>query len=90
MFLDPVDIRFGVVDKVIENAQSQLTGRETDILLLVLEDHVVDAALTGRTSLTAADFGTGQILQFQRYVFHHVAHPGAFTHTLQEAARAAE
>ena len=81
-----VEAGFGVVDQVVQEAAGQLAGGEPDVLLSVLEDDVVDAALARTAGLAARHLRPGQVLQLEGDVLEHVPHPGSLAHPLEEAA----
>ena len=85
-----VEVGDVAIDEVVEQALGKTTGGEADVLLPVLVDDVVAAALAAAAGLAAGDLGAGKFLEFEGDVLEDVAHPGALAHALEEAARFAE
>jgi hypothetical protein len=85
-----IEVGLDPVDEVVQEAASQPTGGQPDVLLEVRIDDVVDAPLAGRAGLAAGHLGPGQVLQLERDVLQDVAHPGPLAQPLEEAAGAAE
>ena len=59
-------------------------------LLLVLDDHLVDAAGVGLAGPAVADRRTGECLQLERDVLENVPHPRPTPKPLEEAAALAD
>src|SRR5207253_453502 len=74
-FPDEIEIRFRIIDEMVEDPNSQFSGRESDVLLLMLIDDVVDAALSGPARLAARNLAACEVLQLEGNVFEHVSHP---------------
>jgi len=64
----------------------RLQALEGELLLLVFDHHLVDAASLGLTGPAVAHGRAGERLEFQRHVLQHVTHPGAGPEPLEEAA----
>ena len=77
-------------DEVVDEPDGRLAGLDPDLLLAVLEDHVVAAVLAGAARLAVADVGAGEVLELERDVLGHVPDPGALAKPRDEPAAPAE
>ena len=77
-------------DEVVDQPDGGLAGLDADLLLAVLEDHVVPAVLAGAAGLAVADVGAGEVLELERDVLRHVPDPGAVAEARDEPAAPAE
>ena len=77
-------------DEVVDERDGLAPGLDPDLLLAVLEDHVVAAVLAGAAGLAVADVGAGEVLELERDVLRHVAGPGPLAEPRDEAAAPAE
>ena len=73
-------------DEVVDEPDGRLAGLDPDLLLAVLEDHVVAAVLAGAAGLAVADVGAGEVLELERDVLRHVPDPGALAEPRDEPA----
>jgi hypothetical protein len=76
--------------QVVDEPDGHPAGRDADLLLAILVDHVVAAVLAGAPGLAVADVGAGEVLELERDVLRDVAGPGAIAQPGDEAAAAAE
>ena len=77
-------------DEVVDEPDGRLAGLDPDLLLAVLEDHVVAAVLAGAAGLAVADVGAGEVLELERDVLGDVPDPGALAEPRDEPAAPAE
>ena len=76
--------------EVVDQPDGLPAGLDADLLLAVLEDHVVAAVLAGAAGLAVADVRAGEVLELQGDVLGHVARPGPVPEPRDEAAAPAE
>ena len=81
--------RFG--QERVDEPDRELRRLEPFVLVLVLEDHVVDARLVGAARLAEGDPYSCDVLQFDRDMLEHMPEPGALVlgHAADEATRLA-
>ena len=77
-------------DEVVDQPDGLPAGLDPDLLLAVLEDHVVAAVLAGAAGLAVADVRAGEVLELQGDVLGHVAGPGPVAEPRDEPAAPAE
>ena len=75
----------------VQQVEREIGGLDADVVLLVLEHHVVHAVAAGLARLAEGDVHTGGVLHLDHDMFEHMAQPGAFVfrHAADEAARLA-
>src|SRR5207248_1224606 len=76
--------------QVIEEPNSELAGRQPDLLLVVAVDHVVIAGRACAAGLAPGRGRTRLALELERDMLGDVPHPGSVAEALDEAARAVE
>ena len=76
--------------EVVDEPDGLAAGLDADLLLAVLEDHVVAAVLAGAAGLAVADVRAGEVLELEGDVLGHVAGPGPVAEPRDEPAAPAE
>ena len=86
----PLHLGHHVERRVVDRRRQQPVGGmqtlDRELLFLVFDDHLVDAAGLGFTGAAVTHRRAGEGLEFKRYVLEHVAHPRAGPQPLEEAA----
>jgi hypothetical protein len=84
------DVEGLVVDDRHDEGVAFGERRAGHLLVARAEHHAVDAALAGRARLAEAGWHAGEVEQLDDDVLQHMAHPGAVTQALDEAAAFAD
>ena len=86
----PLDLGLDVEGPIVDRRQNELPRRmqalQRQLLLVVLDDHAINARLRGLAGAPESDLPAGKRLQFQRNVFENVPGIGSVPQPLKESA----